>query len=137
MVRVGRHPSDRTFDVSRKMERAVTDPAALAPRVAPSGWRPRIRADPAEGFVHGAIVVRAEIVDVEAVAGGAEHRQDRVHAVPDVQVALALAAVAQHLDLLRVRAQLLVEIEHVSVAVPLAQDRHERKTMPWKPKPEQ
>ena len=58
--------------------------------------------------------------------GGLLHRQqDRVHAVLHVQVRLALRAVAQHVQLVGMRQQLLVEIEDVAVGVALAQDRDE------------
>src|SRR5687767_1358382 len=77
-------------------ERIVADPAALAARVVDGRRGPKVPGDPANRLVDVAVLVGAEIVDVDLVAGAFDRHQDRVDAVLNVQIGLALPAVAQH-----------------------------------------
>src|SRR4051795_11251819 len=56
-----------------KDKRAVADPAALAARVAPLGRHAQVRADPAERFVHSAVLLGAQVEDIDRIIGTRDH----------------------------------------------------------------
>src|SRR5204862_2960918 len=106
-------------------EGAVADPAALA---APVG-EPRRDAegpgDPADGVVDCAVLVGAEVEDRGLGLRALDGHDDRVDAVVHVEVRLALLAVAENVQDLRIGAQPLVEVENVPVRVALAENGDE------------
>src|SRR5207244_3433120 len=110
-----------------KDERAVADPAPLAAGVSQAGRNAQLLADPSDRIVNLAVLVRAEVEQVDAVAGLCQRQHDRVHAVADVQVRLPLPAVAEHAQDGRIVAQAFDKIEHVPVRIPLADERDEAK----------
>src|SRR5262249_17370968 len=106
-------------------EGAVADPAALAAGVAAPRGDPQLSADPAERVVHRAVLLGAQVEDVHRLPRPVDDAQHGVEAVLHVQVRLALPAVAEHLDLVRVLQELAVEVVDVAVRVALAEDRDE------------
>ena len=51
------------------------------------------------------------------------------------ELGFALFPVAEHAQLSRIMAQLLVEVEHVTMRIPLAEDRNEPKDVGPEPEP--
>src|SRR5688572_17771937 len=67
----------------------------------------------------------ADVENVDRLCRALEPEQYGSHAVANMQVALALLSITQHLEPSRVRAQLAPEIEDVTVRVARAQHRYE------------
>ena len=125
MVSFGFHPSARMRSRVEQDERAVADPAALAARIGQLRADAEALRNPADRVVDAACFVGAEIEDMDLVVEDADREQHRVDAVVHVEIGFALLAVAEHVKLRRVVAQLLVEVEDVAVRVALAEDRDE------------
>jgi hypothetical protein len=111
-------------------EGVVADPAFVAAGVFDFRRHAEGGADVADALVDLHVFGRAEIVDLRVVlgvAGGVLARdvEDGVYAVLDVEVALALGAVAQDAKVARMLEELLVKIENVAVRVALAEDGDE------------
>src|SRR5207244_7907849 len=75
-------------------ERVVPDPPPVAAGVGHVRVEAEALADPARRLVDGAVVLDAEVVDLVA-AGAGQQAEDRRDTVGDVEVALALLAVAE------------------------------------------
>src|SRR5271163_3876389 len=86
-------------------------------------------ANPPDGVVHLAILVRPEIEDVHLVLGAVNGGKNRVDAILHVQIRLPLMPVAQDMKMIRMLGKLLVEIEHVPMRVALSQNRYEAKNV--------
>src|SRR5262249_39811381 len=106
-------------------EWAVADPAAFSAGIAATGRKTQVGADPAQRIVHGAVFVSAEVVNVDGLVDRVNGEHHGGNAILDVEVRLALFAVAQDVDLVRIAEQLVEEVEDVSVRVMLAQDGDE------------
>src|ERR1700676_4436944 len=55
--------------------------------------------------------------------------QNRAQAILDIQIGLALSTVTQNSEMIRMFQKLLIEVEDMTVRVPLAQDRDEAKNV--------
>src|SRR5712692_6648684 len=74
---------------------------------------------------------------MSCLAGRAEldYVQHGVHTVLHVKVGLALRAVAQHMEMIRMFEQLVVKIKHVAMGITLAEDRNEAKYVAFETEP--
>src|SRR5215472_3588881 len=111
----------------KKDKRVVSDPAAIASTVPQFRFEPEMRTDPANGIAHLAVFVSPEVEDVYFPASSLDGQKHRVKAVLHIEIRLSLSTVAEHLEVLRVGAQLFVKIDYVSVGVPFTEDRYEAK----------
>src|SRR5216110_2276405 len=82
--------------------------------------------NPSDRVIHLAVFVGAQVEDPRLGPRRLFHRgQDRIDAIPDVQVRLLLAPVAEYPQVGRIAAERLVEVEYVAVRVALTKDRDE------------
>src|ERR1700722_14539385 len=102
--------------------RAIADPAALAARVLDLRRHAHRAGDDPDALVDIDPVVLAEVEDVDGLARLLDRDEDRRDAVADVQVALLLLAVAEHLEPRGIAAQLAPEVHDVPVRVPRPED---------------
>src|ERR1039458_3730440 len=110
-------------------ERAVTDPTALAAAVPNLRGDAQMLGDPADRIIHLAVLVQAQVKDIDLGVGLFNGSEDRRDAVFDVEVGLALPAIAEHLEIFGMGLELAVEIENVTVRVALSQDGYEAKNV--------
>src|SRR5690242_18807881 len=108
-----------------KDERAVADPPALASCISKLRRDAQAPCDPPDRIFHLAILVRSEVENVHLLSGLLHRRQNRGNAVPNVQVRLPLAAIAENIQIIRVSFQLPVKIEDMPVRVALPQNGDE------------
>src|SRR6516164_8194339 len=109
----------------QKDERIVTDPAAIAAAITQLGLESEMAADPPDRIVDLAVLVRAEVEDVDLLGSGVDSEHHGVEAVLNIQIRLTLGAVAEHLQVLRMGPQLFVKINDVAVGVTFAEDGDE------------
>src|ERR1019366_4949165 len=114
-------------------ERTVTDPTALAAGVRQTRRDAETLRNPANGLIHFAILVGTKVVDVNAGHRILHRQKDRVDAVLNVEVGLALPAVAENTELGWIVAKAAVEIENVPVRVALAENRDEAEDVALEP----
>src|ERR1035438_5027015 len=114
-------------------ERAVGHPTTFAAGVAPFRLKAEMPGDPADGVVNLAILIRAQVENVDRVRAALRRQQDGVDAILHVEVRFPLEAVAQPVEAMGMFQQLPVEVEHVPVGVALAQNRYEAEDGPLEP----
>ena len=104
-------------------EGIVADPAAVAAAVGAFGLDPsRAQIQPTESFtVQYVSTPRLKMSNPLPV----ESADDRTAAVADLEVALALTAVAEDVQVVGMVGELRDEVDHVAVGVARAEDRHE------------
>src|SRR5262249_52811155 len=106
-------------------ERVVPDPTTRAAGIFEPWLKIQRRADPGDRVVDFAIGIMAEIEYVDSVVGPGKGEQHRVETVLYIQIGFALAAVAEDAQSRAIGAQLPAEVGHVSMRVPLAENRDE------------
>src|SRR5579863_4319800 len=122
----GRTPTQRAQPRGiEKDEWIVTLPAALTATVLDPRLDAERRTDPADRLMQLEVGVVPHVEDVYAVGGTRYGEHHGVHAIPDVQIALALSSVAEHGQHVRVCAQLPVEVEYMSVRIAFPENRDE------------
>src|SRR5579863_5810579 len=80
--------------------------------------------NPANGVVHFAIFVCAQVEDVYFVLGAIQRGENRVNAILYVQIRFPLMTIAQDMEVIRMLRKLLPKIDDVPVRIALSQDRH-------------
>src|SRR4051794_38855945 len=105
-----------------KNEGTVADPAALSASINELGRHFHVRANPSDGIVHRAVLVGAEVVHDAFFRGRPDDREHGVHAVLHVEVRFSLLAIAEHVEPIGMSPKLSIEIEDVSVRIPLAEN---------------
>src|SRR2546427_1028812 len=123
LVQVAQRPDHALPDAQRRLpaqcadpgavekdERAIADPSSLPPRVNAFGGHAQILADPGDGIVHLAVLVGAEVEDVDLLASRLDCQEHRIDAVLDVQIGLPLLPVTEHGEAVLLRVYLYVEV---------------------------
>src|ERR1700689_2704768 len=87
-------------------------------------------ADPSDRIFYSTKFVGAQIINDRLMfrsrrRARGDHLQNRVQAILDMQIGLALSTITQDSEMIRMLLELLVEVEDMAVRVPLAQDRDE------------
>src|SRR5262249_18379156 len=103
-------------------EGTVADPAAFPTAVVPLRLDVEPFTDPAQRLIDRAVFVRAEVEDVERRRRLVEDEEDGIDAVLNVEVRLALLAVAKNSDASRIAQELGIEIDDVAMRVALAEN---------------
>ena len=132
-----RRPPPQSTDAAgvQEDERAVAHPPALAAAYMRRGLAPS--AGRSTSASHRRCNIHRPRLKRFTGAAALDRHQHRIDAIMNVEIALTLLAISQHLDARIIRFQLPQKIENVTVRVSFAQDRDEAKDVSAEAKPEQ
>src|SRR6185437_8489666 len=116
-------------------ERAVADPPALAAGIVAPRLKADALADPGERLIDGAIFRCAKVKNMHTRVDALSRVEHRADAILDVQIALALLAIAQYFDAGWVGLELSQEVEHMAMRIALAEDGNEAEDAGFEAKP--
>src|SRR5207253_6192458 len=100
----------------------------------------KVFGDPANGVSNATIFRRAKIINMDPLRVirfpvYRHHMQHRFDAILDVKVRLALRAIAQHFQPVRMFQKLPIKIENVPMSIAFAKNRNETKNVAFESKP--
>src|SRR5258708_12408401 len=83
--------------------------------------------DPLERIIHFTILLGPQVIDIHLVLRPLQHHQDRIDAVPDVEIRFPLMSVNEYPQFIRISEELAVKVEDVPMRISFTQDRDESK----------
>jgi len=122
-----RLPSSRSDSGSIKKDKwVIADPSSVPTRLDNLRLQVHRCAYPRRRIIHRTEIVNAEIVKGQSLVGF-QLQNNRVNAIGNMQVALALTPIPKHGELIRVMDELTNEVNHMAVCVARAENRNKSK----------